>query len=171
MTAPHVLVAYASKNGGTTGIADWIGNTLTGRGVAADVRPAGDVHDLSGYTAVVLGSGLYAGRWLRDATRFARRHRQSLRAVPVWLFSSGPLDSSAAERDVPPVSGVVRVADEVDAVEHVTFGGRLVPGARGLTARLILSRGGGGDFRDPARVRAWAERVAATAALERPRMI
>ncbi|SEN78235.1 flavodoxin domain-containing protein [Actinacidiphila rubida] len=171
MTAPHVLIAYASRNRGTAEIADWIGLTLTAEGVPADVRAAADIQDLCGYTAVVLGSGLYAGRWLRDATRFARGHRVALRAVPVWLFSSGPLDSSAAERDIPPVNGVVKVADELDAVEHATFGGRLVPGAHGLVARMILSRGRGGDFRDRAQVRAWARRIAATAALERPQLI
>ncbi|MBY8876244.1 flavodoxin domain-containing protein [Actinacidiphila acidipaludis] len=171
MTEPRVLVAYASKNGGTAEIAAWIGRTLTDAGVASDVRPAAEVRDLHRYTAVVLGSGLYAGRWLRDATRFARRHRQGLRMLPLWLFSSGPLDSSAAERDIPPVSGALRIADGADAVEHVTFGGRLVPGARGLVARLILSKGKGGDFRDSGRVTAWAERIAATASTERRQLI
>jgi menaquinone-dependent protoporphyrinogen oxidase len=171
MTAAKVLVAYATKNGGTAGIADWIGRALTDAGATADVRPAAEVQDLHGYTAVVLGSGLYAGRWLRDATRFTRRHRAELRTLPVWLFSSGPLDSSAAERDIPPVSGALRIADGLDAVEHVTFGGRLVPGARGLIARLILSKGKGGDYRDPHQVRAWARRIAATAAAERPQLI
>jgi menaquinone-dependent protoporphyrinogen oxidase len=168
MTAPKVLVAYASRNGGTAGIAGWIGDALVDAGTPADVRPAAEVKDLHGYTAVALGSGLYTGRWLPEATRFARRHRAELRTLPVWLFSSGPLDSSAAERDIPPVSGALRIADGLDAVEHVTFGGRLVPGARGLIARLILSKGKGGDFRDPDQVRAWARRIAATAAAEQP---
>ena len=171
MTAPRVLVAYASKNGGTAGIAEWIGRALSDEGVTADVRAAADVPDLRRYSAVVLGSGLYAGRWLRDATRFARRHRQALRELPVWLFSSGPLDSSAAERDVPPGPGAVRIADGLDAVGHATFGGRLVPGARGLVARLILSTGKGGDFRDRDQVRDWARHIAATVAVERPQLI
>lgn len=161
MTAPLVLVAYASRNGGTAEMAGWIGQTLIAEGVDAQVRPASAVHDLGPCTAVVLGSGVYEGRWLREAVRFARHHRRDLLRVPVWLFSSGPLDPSASERAVPPVPGAVRIADRLDAREHVTFGGRLVPGARGLIARMILSKGRGGDFRDQDRVSAWARAIAA----------
>lgn len=105
------------------------------------MRTAREVDDLSCYSAVVLGSGVYAGRWLREAVRFARRHRDPLRRVPVWLFSSGPLDPSAREGDLPAVPGAVKVGDLVDAREHRTFGGRLVPGARGFMARMILRQG------------------------------
>jgi len=171
MTAPVVLVAYASRNGGTAEIARWIGDALEQEGAEVDVLPAAGVRDLHGYTAVVLGSGLYAGRWLREAVRFARRHRMALGSIPVWLFSSGPLDASASERELPPQPGVRRIADGIDAVEHETFGGRLEPGARGLVARMILSQGKGGDFRDRDQVTAWARRIAATAAVVRPQRI
>jgi menaquinone-dependent protoporphyrinogen oxidase len=170
MNTPVVLVAYESRNGGTAEIAQWIGEGLTGAGVEAEVRPAAVVQDLRGYSGVVLGSGLYEGRWLRGARRFARRHRADLLEVPVWLFSSGPLDASAGERDIPAVSGACALADRVDAREHVTFGGRLAPGARGLVARMILRQGKGGDFRDRDRIDAWARSIAAEVAA-RPQRI
>lgn len=158
--APLVLVAYGSRNGGTAEIARWIAETLEAEGVDAEVRPASAVSDPRPYTAVLLGSGVYGGRWLREATQFARRHRKDLLDVPVWLFSSGPLDRSASENELPPVRGAVKVADMLDARDHVTFGGRLVPGARGLVARTILSSGKGGDFRDREQISGWAGRVA-----------
>jgi menaquinone-dependent protoporphyrinogen oxidase len=158
--APLVLVAYGSRNGGTAEIARWIAETLKDEGVDAEVHPASAVRDPRPCTAVLLGSGVYGGRWLREAARFARRHRGALLDVPVWLFSSGPLDLSASENDLPPVPGAVKIADMLDAREHVTFGGRLVPGARGLTARMILSRGKGGDFREREQISGWAGRVA-----------
>lgn len=157
---PLVVVAFATRNGGTAEIADWIGAELAAEGVDAQVRPAPAVADISAARAVVLGSGLYGGRWLREAGRFARRHRDALLSVPVWLFSSGPLDASAAWRDTPPPAGVRRIADRIDAVEHVTFGGRLVAGTHGLVARMILSRGRGGDYRNRGRVDAWAREIA-----------
>lgn len=162
MTAPRVLVAYGSRNGSTAELARWIGEALTEAGLRADVRPAGDVASVADYDAVVLGSGLYAGRWLREPVRFARRHRRALLDRPVWLFSSGPLDSSASagDDDRLPVRAAVKVADRLDAQEHVTFGGRLVAGARGFLARQLLAKGRGGDFRDRARVHVWATRVA-----------
>lgn len=164
MTTPCVLVAFGSKNGGTAEIAEWIGDTLREAGLNVEVRPAPAVGDLHSYTAVVLGSGVYGDRWLPDAAHFARRHREALRGVPVWLFSSGPLDTSADERPLPAVRTAARLAGDLGAREHVTFGGRLVPGAHGLVARMILRRGGSGDFRDKERVRAWARGIAAQVA-------
>jgi menaquinone-dependent protoporphyrinogen oxidase len=169
MTAPRILVAYASRNGSTAEIAEWIAEALADRGAAAEVRPAGEIGNVGPYDAVVLGSGVYAGRWLRDAVRFARRHRGVLVHRPVWLFSSGPLDPSAGARDIPPVPGAARIANRLDARGHVTFGGRLAEGARGFVARQILAQGRGGDFRDRRAVRAWAVRIAdAVADLRQP---
>ncbi len=155
-----VLVAYGSKYGSTAEIAERIGEVLTKEGLAVDVRPAADVADLASYGAVVLGSGLYAGRWHRDARRFARRHRKVLARCPVWLFSSGPLDPSASERDIPPTPGVRRIADRIAARGHVTFGGRLEGDVQGRVARMIVNSGRGGDFRDFERIAAWATTVA-----------
>ncbi len=155
-----MLVAYGTRNGGTAEVARWIGETLRGEGINAEVLPASAVTDLGGYTAVVLGSGVYRGRWLRSAVRFERRHRGVLLELPVWLFSSGPLDASALGEDTAPVPGAVRIADRVDARAHATFGGRLAEGARGFTARVLLGQGRGGDFRDRDQIQAWALGIA-----------
>ncbi|MFF6961500.1 flavodoxin domain-containing protein [Streptomyces sp. NPDC008317] len=160
MKTIRVLVAYGTRNGSTAEIAEWIGEALRERGIAADVRAAGGVKDVGAYDAVILGAGVYAGRWQRDAVRLARRQRARLAHRPVWLFSSGPLDSSAAAGDLPATPAVTRLADRIDARAHVTFGGRLTDGARGYVARQILQQGRGGDFRDPERIRAWARSVA-----------
>ncbi|CAL9344054.1 flavodoxin domain-containing protein [Streptomyces sp. Tu 3180] len=155
-----VLVAYGSTNGSTARIAEAVAAALRKEGLTADTAPAGTVTDVTPYDGVVLGGGLYAGRWHKDARRFARRHRRSLAERPLWLFSSGPLDTSAAERDVPPVPGVRRTGDRLDARGHVTFGGCLEEGAKGRVARMILRGGRGGDFRDFAAVERWAAGVA-----------
>ncbi|MBO1334413.1 flavodoxin domain-containing protein [Streptomyces sp. VRA16 Mangrove soil] len=158
---PRVLVAYGSKYGSTAEIADRIGDVLSKSGCATAVCPAREaVQDVSAYDAVVLGGALYAGHWHRDARRFARRARRALGSRPVWLFSSGPLDPSAAERDIPPVPGVRRIADRLDANGHITFGGRLDEHARGRMARMLVDSGKGGDFRDIAQITGWAERIA-----------
>lgn len=160
MTAQRVLIAYGTKNGSTAEIAGWIAGELRQRGLDTDVRSAASVRDIAGYDAVVLGAGLYAGRWQRDAAGLVRRHREALTHRPVWLFGSGPLDASATERDLPPARGVARVADRLDARDHVTFGGRLTEGAQGFVARQILKQGKGGDFRDREQIRTWAHGIA-----------
>ena len=53
-----VLVTAASRHGATREIAEAIGRTLVERGVAVDVTDPGEVSDLSGYEAVVLGSAV-----------------------------------------------------------------------------------------------------------------
>ncbi|WP_326655565.1 MULTISPECIES: hypothetical protein [unclassified Streptomyces] len=74
-------------------------------------------------------------------------HRHALAGRPLWLFSSGPLDPSALERDFPAVRGVRQVERRLGALEHVTFGGRPADGARGRIARVILEEDGD-DCRD-----------------------
>lgn len=93
-----ILVAYASKHGSTAAVAEAVAATLTERGVAVDVRPAGDVDDVSAYVGVVLGGALYMGRLHADARRFLRRHRAALAAMPFAVFAMGPL--TLAEKDV-----------------------------------------------------------------------
>ncbi|MEV0976413.1 flavodoxin domain-containing protein [Streptomyces sp. NPDC049915] len=159
--AANVLVTYGTTNGSTARIADTVADVLRKEGLTVETAPAGTVRDVTPYDAVVAGGALYAGRWHKDARRFVRRNRRALSERPVWLFSSGPLDPSASERDIPPVPGVRRIMDRLDAREHVTFGGCLEEGAKGRVAGMILRGGKGGDFRDFAHIEEWAARVAA----------
>ncbi|NGN62467.1 flavodoxin [Streptomyces sp. A7024] len=166
MNSPRVLVAYGTKFGSTAEIADWLGQELDACDATAAVRPAAEVRDLRPYDAVVLGAGVYAGRWQRDAVRFARRHRTALSEMPVWLFSSGPLDATASEGDAPAPPTATRLAERLGAREHVVFGGKLDETARGWVARQLVKSGKGGDFRDRDQIRAWARRIAAELARE-----
>jgi menaquinone-dependent protoporphyrinogen oxidase len=136
-----------------------IGDELEGAGFQTVVKPAREVEGLGGFDAVMIAGALYALRWHRDARRFARRHAKTLRERPVWLVSSGPLDGSAAERDIPPVKQAARVMASIGARGHVTFGGRLQAEAKGFPARAMAKKHAG-DWRDPAQVRKWAAAVA-----------
>jgi menaquinone-dependent protoporphyrinogen oxidase len=155
-----VLVTYGTTNGSTAQIAETIADVLRKDGLTVEVLPAQSVTSVAAYDAVVAGGGLYAGRWHKHARRFLRRHRHDLAERPLWLFSSGPLDASASERDIPPVPGVKKAMAELDAREHVTFGGCLEEGAKGWVARMILRNGKGGDFRDFTAIETWAAHVA-----------
>ncbi|WP_445519803.1 flavodoxin domain-containing protein [Streptomyces sp. NEAU-174] len=155
-----VLVAYGTTNGSTAQIAEAVAQVLRKNGLTAEVRPAPSVANIETYDAVVVGGALYTGRWQKDARRFVRRHRRALATRPLWFFSSGPLDASALERNIPPVSGVRRAMDRLGVREHLTFGGRLEEGTRGRVARMILRNGKGGDFRDFPAIEAWAQRIA-----------
>ena len=156
-----ILVAYASKHGSTAEIAETIGATLREAGHEVDVRPARHVQRLSGYEAVVLGSALYSAHWQRDANRFARRHLAALQQVPVWLFSSGPLDRSADFDNIPLTDHVEPEVAPIGARGHRTFGGRLLEGTPGVDPALLATHRVG-DFRNWEQIRAWAGEIGAT---------
>ena len=70
--AMKVLVASASKYGSTRGIAERIAEHLQAAGQPAQARPVQGIHDLEGYGAVVVGSAVFAGHWMAEATEFVR---------------------------------------------------------------------------------------------------
>ncbi len=155
----RVLVVYGSKMGGTEGLAEMVGEEMAANGLETDVKAARSVKSVTPYQAVIVGGALYAKRWHKDARRFVKRHRAALRGLPVWLFSSGPLDESALESDIPPVRRVRKAFDSIGARGHVTFGGHLPTDAKGLPA-ASMARENAGDWMDPDHVRGWAKQVA-----------
>jgi menaquinone-dependent protoporphyrinogen oxidase len=154
----RILIVYGSKRGGTAGLAGMIGNSLENAGMIADVAPARSVRSLEGYDAVLVGGAVYMYRWHKDARRFVRRYSAELLARPVWLFSSGPLDDSAARREIEPVEQVKQALRRCGARGHMTFGGRLSPYARGYPASALAKKNAG-DWRDRAHVRRWVGEI------------
>lgn len=156
----QVLVTYGSERGGTAGIAETLAATIHEHNFDVDVRPADRVRDVAAYDAVVVGGAIYGGRWHRDARRFVRRHRDALRRRPVWMFSSGPLDDSAAKTAIPPVPSVQSLMKDVGARAHATFSGSLAPDVRGWFAARKARRQAG-DWRDDDHIMGWGHQIAA----------
>jgi menaquinone-dependent protoporphyrinogen oxidase len=155
----RVLVTWGSKLGGTEGIARIIAESLQRAGFDVTAAAASEVRDAAEYDAAIIGGALYANRWHVDARRFVARNLTALRRIPVWLFSSGPLDDSAERQEIPPVGQVSVLMDRTGARGHVTFGGRLAADARGFPA-AAMARTSSGDWRNPERIRAWAAELA-----------
>jgi menaquinone-dependent protoporphyrinogen oxidase len=154
-----ILVAYGSKRGGTEGLANMIGDELLAEGFTVEVAPARAVRSVRDYDAVILGGALYVGRWHKDARRFVSRHVHDLRRRPVYFFSSGPLDDSATEKQIPPVKGVKKLMGDIGARGHVSFGGRLDPDAKGFPASA-MAKENSGDWRDARHVQTWMYDIA-----------
>src|SRR6185503_10360765 len=64
VTTMKVLVAYASKHGGTAEIAEAIAAQLRERGLDVDERPVAEA-TLGDHDAVVLGSAVFVGSWMK----------------------------------------------------------------------------------------------------------
>src|SRR5439155_26672025 len=73
-----------------------IAEQLRAAGLEVDVQPVKAIREL-GYDAVVLGSAVYYGSWMKQAVNFARRNQTILSSRPVWLFSSGPLGTATTD--------------------------------------------------------------------------
>jgi menaquinone-dependent protoporphyrinogen oxidase len=157
----RILVTAASKHGATAEIAEAIGRTLREDVTGVDVVEPGEVTTVDGYDAVVLGSAVYAGRWLEPARRFVSRWAFDLRRRPVWLFSSGPI-GDLPEPDEAPVD-VGELMTSTGAREHRIFGGRLERRRLGMMERAMVQaiRAPDGDFRDWSAIADWARGISA----------
>ncbi|MGW2015148.1 hypothetical protein [Streptomyces sp. NPDC001927] len=60
---------------------------------------------------------------------------------------------------VPPVRGVARRMRKLGARGHMTFGGSMSAETSDPVVRHLVSRGKGGDFRNPERIREWAHHI------------
>ena len=156
----RVLVSAASKHGATAEMAGWIGEALADNGVEAVVRPPREVSSLDGFDAVVLGSGVYMGKWLDDANALVDRFAEELRARPVWLFSSGPAGDPARPEADPVDAGQIVTA--TGARDHRIFPGRLERRHLGFAEWAIVSalRVPDGDYRPRIEVDVWAGEIA-----------
>ena len=174
MSAPRILVVVASRHGSTAEIgaalARRVADCPAGRaaGLAAVAVPAHQRPAPTSFDAVVLGSAVYAGRWLEPARQYAALYADVLRARPVWLFSSGPIGEPPFPADQPhdaaPIAALTR------ARAHRVFPGRLDKDRLtfGERAMVTAMRAPVGDFRDWAGIAAWADEIAGAVTADVP---
>ena len=114
-----VLVSAASKYGATGEIGQAIANVLADKGLEVTVVPPAQAGPIEQFDAVVLGSAVYLGRWMKPGRELAQRQAGALAARPVWLFSSGPVGEPAKPADNPvDVSTILR---STKARDHQVF--------------------------------------------------
>lgn len=167
-----ILVTYASKHGATKGIAERIAQTLTASGLTVEVRSVSLAGAVGRYDAVVIGGAAYVGSWMKEAAEFVRRNQEALAALPVWLFSSGPLGTEPTDaqgRDLLTISEPKEFAEFKQTIKPratQVFFGALTPRALAFSERLVRAMPAGrallpeGDFRDWAAIDAWAQSIA-----------
>ena len=156
-----VLVAVASKHGATLEIGQVIETTLHSSGLDVELKRIEDVTNLHPYSALVIGSGVYAGHWMRAAREFVEVHEGELKQLPLWLFSSGPVGDPPVPHENPAeVAGLVK---KLDAHGHRLFAGRIEGSDLGLTEKALVAlvRAPDGDFRPWSEIADWAESIAA----------
>ena len=156
-----VLVCVASRHGASRQIAARIAARLGAGadGLDVEVAQAQQVRTVARYGAVILGSAVYEGRWMPAARELVARHATAMRDLPVWLFSSGPVD----DRPTPEPTDAAPAVTLTGAREQRVFGGRMErdrlswPGQ----ALVAMMRVPDADRRDWAAIDAWADGIGA----------
>ena len=152
-------MAYASKHGSTEGIAEAIADRIRAAGFDAEARSVQDA-DPRDVDAVVLGSAIYVGSWMKEATEFAERHADTLRPVPTWLFSSGPLGVEVSDEEEQPR----QLGDLTEALHprgHRIFFGAIDRSKLGFGERMMVKavKAPEGDFRDWDAIASWVDEI------------
>jgi len=156
-----VLVAYASKHGSTQGIAERIAGKLRQMGKQVDVQPVDTVKNPGSYEAYVIGSAIYFGSWMKEATEFVHQNKTTLAGRPVWLFSVGPLGVDFMDDEQQPKAKPV-FQEHIKPRDHRVFFGALDHNKLTFTERMMTKavRAPEGDYRNWEAIDTWAESIA-----------
>jgi menaquinone-dependent protoporphyrinogen oxidase len=155
-----VLVCAASKYGATREIARAVADVLAEKNLKVTVVPPERAGAIEEFDAVVLGSAVYMGHWMKPARDLVERSAATLAARPVWLFSSGPVGEPPKPVGNP--VDVTKILQATKARNHQIFAGRLARKHLSFPDRAMASaiRAEEGDFRNCAEIRAWATGIA-----------
>ena len=85
-------MTYGTKHGSTAEIAARIGERFTAAGFDTDVLQANLGIDVAKYDAMVVGSPMYAARWLPEPAVLLIANGERISDMPIALFSVGMID-------------------------------------------------------------------------------
>lgn|GEM_PF-319569 len=164
-----ILIAYDTKHGATSSIADRIADVLCAEGFQVELRMARKVKDVSAYDAVIAGSPIYLFNWLPGTTNFLNKFKTALTDKPVALFITCTYlkdDNDTPDRRAHAVELYIKPVMDKTGIEPISSGvlsgefqySELYP----LEFILMkLSKFEEGDFRNWDKIEAWAQEVAA----------
>ncbi len=152
-----ILVAYGTAAGSTGEVAEAVGEEMRLAGAQVEVKAVEDVHDLSSYDAIVLGSAVRVFRLLPKTRKFLRKHKKQLRQVPVAYFVVCLTLSEETPENLKKAKGFT--APMVRAAEPVSlglFGGCMDPDKLTGFFAMPFKDAPKEDHRDWEKVRIWA---------------
>ncbi|QIS18961.1 flavodoxin domain-containing protein [Nocardia terpenica] len=172
----RIAVIYATAQGSTRDIAEFIAAELAEHGARVEVSDIGHAPELTRFDTVVLGSAIHHRDLLPTAADYIRNHQHELVARDVWLFSvglgpalRGPIGAYSG-RLVPKKIAALR--DSIRPRDYRPFAGHYERIGVNFGARVMYRVLGGqryGDLRDWVVIRGWVTTIASTTGLPNPR--
>jgi menaquinone-dependent protoporphyrinogen oxidase len=160
-----ILVTYSSRYGSTAEIAEKIAEVIAAKGNEVQLSEIKEAPDLREFSAVILGSAVYIGRWRKDAVRFMKIHENELAERQTWIFSTGPtgkgdpvelLEGWNLPKNLKPIAD--RIAPEDVTVFHGSVDPEKLSGMhKYMVGKVNVPVG---DFRIWAEIEKWGEKIA-----------
>ncbi len=158
-----ILVVYATKCGSTIEVAQAIGDTLSQKSLAVDVKPMKDISDISGYDATIVGSAIRMAQWLPEARNFIKSHQSHLNKIPTAIFSVHILNlDDNPESQQERLAYTKPIKEVLSPWAEAFFAGKIDQSLLSFFERLLfkLIKSPEGDFRNWDIIRSWAVEVA-----------
>lgn len=155
----RILVTYATRAGSTVGVAKAIGETLSKRGFAVDVKDVKENPSLDGYQGVIIGSAIRLGGWLAEATDFIKYNQGELTKIPVAVFNVHILNLGDDEQSrTSRLAYLDEVRSMIKPVDEIFFAGEIDLTKLSFVDRMMVKmvKSPIGDFRDWDKIRSWA---------------
>jgi menaquinone-dependent protoporphyrinogen oxidase len=164
----NALVAYGTRYGSTTRIAEKIGEILKSEDYSVRIANLAEesIASISDYDLVIVGSGIKMGKWTKETLDFLDRFETGLSRMKVALFVSCGYIRDPEKVDEARVDFLNKVAEKYPSIKPVAlgfFGGVFNFNKYGFAERLLF-RGirkdlekQGVDTRKPYDFRDWEE--------------
>ncbi len=118
----RILIAYETGHGTTEEIANVMGEVLREFEVEVDVARCRNVKDASGYDGYIVGSPIWAFKWLKPATIFVKKNANLLRAKPTAFFMTSGAAHKAEGKAMAEKEWVPNIANTVEGLTPIAFG-------------------------------------------------
>ncbi len=173
----RAIVAFGSRYGSTKATAEAIAETLSSKGVMADVIDLREgSRSVDGYDLAIIGSSIIAGSWSKASKRFLSDNAASLAGIRLAMFACcsqcylRPEEREQQEKDfILDVAGSYGLTPEATGL----FGGEIDFSKYNFIVRAVLKKVGVDkefesagadisrpyDFRDWDGIRGWASEL------------
>ena len=165
MELKKILITFATRYGSTKEVAEVIADKIRDRGIEAEISNIIDISSLEGYDAVIIGSPIYMGKWLKEGLYFIQQFHESLKRVPVALFSVGITLKDRNEKNIKTAEkSFDALLPYINPVITGVFAGKIDKSNMNFADRAILKlvKAEDGNFLNPDEISVWTANLIET---------